>query len=102
MRNPETRLLLGAKHRALSKGLPFDITVDDLIIPEVCPLLGTPITLNGPSDTSPSLDRIRPEIGYVRGNVQVISNRANRIKNNATPQELYRMGCALLHLTTQL
>jgi hypothetical protein len=37
---------------------------------------------------SPSLDRIKPELGYVPGNIQVISARANVMKNDATPEEL--------------
>jgi hypothetical protein len=40
------------------------------------------------SDGSPSLDRIDPKKGYVKGNVAVISYKANRIKQDATPEEL--------------
>lgn len=41
-----------------------------------------------PNEDSPSIDKVIPELGYVRGNVWVISNKANRIKNNATLEEL--------------
>lgn len=36
----------------------------------------------------PSLDKIIPKLGYVKGNVWVVSNKANRIKSNATIEEL--------------
>ncbi len=39
-------------------------------------------------DDSPSLDKIIPKLGYVKGNVWVVSNKANRIKSNATIEEL--------------
>lgn len=79
-----------AKKRAAERGLPFDITFEDLSIPERCPLLDIPITF-GKGKThagSPSLDRIDPSLGYVRGNVWVISYRANAIKHDANADEL--------------
>ncbi len=42
-------------------------------------------------DASPSLDRLEPTRGYVKGNVAVISYRANRIKTDATAEELQRV-----------
>jgi len=39
-------------------------------------------------DNSPSLDKLIPELGYVKGNITVMSVRANRIKNDATRQEI--------------
>lgn len=81
-----------AKNRASKKGLPFDLTIDDFSIPEKCPILGIELVAGegrrGPQDTSPSLDRIVPEKGYVKGNVVVISHRANKIKSDATPEEI--------------
>lgn len=81
-----------AKSRATKKGVYFTITLEDIKIPNTCPILGIALdTSSEDTDTSPSLDRIIPELGYTPGNVQVISNRANRIKNNATPSELMRV-----------
>lgn len=77
-----------ARLRAFEKGVPFTIEVEDIFIPKCCPVLGIPLTAGGHSDNSPSLDRIVPATGYVRNNIQVISNRANRIKNDATLEEL--------------
>lgn len=88
-------MLSNARQRAKIKGIPFDLTLDDLIplMLPCCPVLGIPLMLHaggrrGPRDDSASLDRIHPEKGYVRGNVMIISGRANRIKSDATFAEL--------------
>jgi hypothetical protein len=74
-------MLSRAKYRAKQRGLDFNITKEDIVIPDICPLLGTPMK-------SPSLDRIDSTKGYIKGNVWVISNRANTLKNDASLQEL--------------
>lgn len=88
-------LLAAAKRRALKAGVPFRITEGDITIPTLCPILGIPLAHNWharyPSDNSPTLDRIDPVMGYVLGNIQVISARANRIKSDASPEELARI-----------
>ena len=90
--NPEKALLSGCKKRAKKKGLPFNLDLDDVIIPEKCPVLGVKLSHNrgqgGPGWSSPTVDRVVPEKGYIKGNVRVISNRANFIKTNATADEL--------------
>lgn len=80
-----------ARERARKFGVDFDLDQDDIVIPQYCPILGIKLErgTNGRSlDSSPSLDRIFPEKGYVKGNVQVISQLANQMKNSATPQQL--------------
>jgi hypothetical protein len=86
----ELKLFWAAASRARSLGLPFDITVDDITIPSVCPVLGFPIvvTHNALQYDSPSVDRIIPGDGYVKGNIVVVSWRANKLKNDATMAEL--------------
>jgi hypothetical protein len=83
-------MLTAARARANRSGVPFDLMPGDILIPEVCPILGIPLAIGakkaGPC--SPSLDRIKPGLGYVPGNIQVISSRANTLKRDATPQEL--------------
>lgn len=82
----ELSLWRDAKRRALKHGLDFSIEVDDISIPTQCPVLGTlfePLTMY-----SASLDRIDSSGGYVPGNVQVISRKANAMKNDATAEEL--------------
>jgi hypothetical protein len=49
-----------------------------------------------------SLDRIVPELGYVKGNIAVISNRANSLKSNATLEELERLCAWLKSVSRQL
>ena len=83
----------GAKARAKEENLPFNIDVDDCIAPKICPVLGIKLVSHpkemGPQDDSPSIDKIIPEKGYVKGNVAIISQLANRVKNNAkTPEEI--------------
>lgn len=79
-----------AKKRAESKSIPFAITQSDIMVPAFCPVLGLRLK-PGPGrvhDASPTLDRIVPRLGYVPGNVLVISMRANRLKSDATVAEL--------------
>lgn len=91
--HPEKYLLQSAKSRAKKKGWEFNLTEEDLVIPAVCPVLGMPITLRygGDKDSSPSLDRIDPTKGYIKGNVQVISWRANNLKSNGTLDEFIKL-----------
>lgn len=100
-RNPEKVLLASAKVRAKTRGLPFTIDLSDIVIPERCPILGMPLDKSAPGrvgvgrhgggaprDNAPSLDRINPKLGYVRGNVHVISWRANSLKKDGTAAEM--------------
>jgi hypothetical protein len=82
-------MLRGAMSRAAKNGVPFDINEGDIVLPKRCPLLDIPLKPNSGSfrANSPTLDRIIPRLGYVRGNIWVISHRANTIKNNATLEE---------------
>ena len=88
-----SKLLRGAKRRALCSGLPFNLTIDDIHIPKICPVLGLSLEVCAGSGgaTSPSLDRIVPPLGYTKGNVLVISGEANRLKSNATLDQLKRL-----------
>src|ERR1700752_1001320 len=90
--HPATRLWWAAKRRAKVKGLPFDITKEDIIVPEFCPYLGITLTVHAPRGSSRetvcSLDRIIPELGYVKGNIEVISHLANTMKQYATQAQL--------------
>lgn len=81
-----------AKNRAAKQNIPFTISKDDIIIPAVCPVLNISLDwavgMGRMRDSSPSLDRVIPEKGYIPGNVVVISWLANRIKSNATLDQL--------------
>lgn len=82
-----------ARQRAKRDGLPFTITREDVVIPDVCPILGIELEKlerGRMNPASPSLDKIDPSLGYVPGNVWVISWRANRMKCDASPEELLK------------
>lgn len=91
--NPERTMLSAARRFSRARGLPFNLTVEDIIIPAVCPVLGIPLSRRGGkrTDNTPSLDRIVPSKGYVKGNVMVISWRANALKRDASPEELRKL-----------
>ena len=92
-----------AKHRAKKLGLPFNLTPDDIIIPEFCPVFGTKlqVAVVRHDDNSPALDRVIPEFGYVKGNVCVISQRANVLKRDASLDEIEKLACYLRRITNQ-
>ena len=98
--NREKYMWWAARQRATENDIPFSITCQDIIIPEYCPMLGVKLKsgTNGDRENSPSLDRIIPSLGYVKGNIMVISTRANVIKNNATTEELGKIYHFLLGL----
>jgi hypothetical protein len=86
--DPRRRMVTAAKMRAKQMGIPFDLVWSDVVVPNVCPILGIAFKPN--SEYAASLDRIRPELGYVKGNVQIISMKANAMKNSASPEELLK------------
>lgn len=86
----EMTLLKNSKTRARLKALPHDILLEDIIIPEYCPVFkDIRLSVINPKSQfdSPSLDRIKPELGYVKGNVIVMSHLANTIKSNGTAEQ---------------
>lgn len=89
----EAGILARIKNRAKTNKIPFNLDITDIVVPEVCPVLGIPITSGfekgkGYHPDGPSVDRLIPSLGYVKGNVRVISARANLLKNDATISEL--------------
>lgn len=91
-RDPALYLFRKARSRAERNGIPFTIELKDVVVPTHCPVLDIKLTfgkLHNPS--SPSLDRRDNSKGYVRGNVVVISYRANILKKDATPKELAQL-----------
>jgi hypothetical protein len=80
------------KARATRNGVDFNIEIGDIIIPKRCPVLGLPLKMNSgtPRDDSATIDRINPNKGYIKGNIVVISHRANKIKSNASCAEIYK------------
>lgn len=95
---PWHQMVTTARIRASKENLPFDIDADYIksIFPcdWKCPVfqLSLSISTKGQSrDNSPSLDKLIPALGYIKGNCVVISLKANRMKNNGTLQELEQL-----------
>lgn len=92
-RNPEKVLLYAAKQRARMKNLPFSLVESDIVIPSICPVLGIPIARGHRNyhDNSPTIDQWIPGKGYTKENIIIMSFRANRLKNNASIDELEKL-----------
>lgn len=100
----EVRMYNTAKQRAEKAGLEFSIELSDIVIPKVCPLLGIELTNifgKGRQQTNASLDRIDSSLGYVKGNIQVISDLANRMKQDATKEQLIAFAEGVLSFYSQ-
>jgi len=88
--NPIEEMFKRAKVRANRKGLEFNITISDIVIPKYCPIFPEMELIlstggaNGPLENTPSLDRVDNNKGYVKGNVKVISHKANSLKRDGT------------------
>lgn len=87
----EQTMLASAKHRCKKSGREFTITLEDIVIPEECPVFKVPLVRERNHPYRPSLDRINPNMGYTPDNIIVMSWRANTLKNNMTPYEAVMM-----------
>jgi len=88
---PEKMILQSAKARAKEKNWDFNLDESDIIFPVYCPILGIELVRGGvgiQTFNSPSIDRIDSKKGYIKGNVRIISLRANMMKNDASSLEL--------------
>ncbi len=90
--NPKWAMVSNMRYRAKEIGLEFNIKQEDIIIPEYCPVFGIKLTMLGDANyirrNAPSIDRIDNSKGYIISNIRIISERANRIKSDATLEEL--------------
>lgn len=94
-KNPERHLLFAAKRSATRRGLQFNLTLEDIIIPEYCPILNIKLSevrqKDGAKPESPSVDRIDTTKGYIKGNVGIISWKANTHKSALTLEDIERL-----------
>lgn len=98
--NPKKKLIYSARNNAKLRGIEFNITEDDVVIPTHCPLLGVRLTCifgEGRVSTNMSLDRIDNTKGYTPDNIQVICDLANRMKQDATPEQLIAFANGVLN-----
>lgn len=102
LENPIKYLIRKTKSRAKQRNIPFDLTEEYLnsIKPTHCPVFGYELNYTQVATgkraaqvpvNSASLDRIIPSLGYVRGNTIIVSFEANRLKNNATVEQLQKL-----------
>jgi|TARA_R110002051_G_scaffold298774_1_gene365760 hypothetical protein len=83
-----------SKRRARLKNLAFNLSSDYLekIFPKtcICPILGYKMKVANISlgKLSPTLDRINPRLGYVKGNVEFVTNIANLMMTSATGRDI--------------
>ena len=99
--NPIPQMLSNAKIRAKQKGVDFNLTSKYLkkIFPKnnKCPITGLNFQFGYKNkekinkNNSPSLDRIIPSKGYVEGNVMVISDLMNRMKQDSTYEDIEKL-----------
>lgn len=91
-RNPIPQMLSNSKIRAKNKNIPHNITTKDIkdVWPKDnrCPVLNINFEMGYKNKKTksfaPSLDRIDPKEGYVKGNILVICDIANRLKSDAS------------------
>lgn len=79
------------RYKATKQGILFDLNPGQIIIPVRCPYLGVVLTTirgKGFQPTNASIDRIDPTKGYTHDNIQIISRKANMMKQNASMHEL--------------
>ena len=91
---PTLAMVSKSKKRAKKAGMEHTITIDDIVIPEYCPVLGIKLNIGDRKKhgNAPSIDRIDNLKGYTKENIMIVSNRANMLKNDATLEELIMMG----------
>lgn len=91
---PALHMLNNSKQRAKAKGLLHTLTIDDIIIPDVCPILGIKLEVGDRKAhyNAPSIDRIDNSKGYTKDNIMIVSCRANMLKKDATIDELIKIG----------
>lgn len=99
--NYEKDLYMQVRKRSLKESIPFDLELSDIIIPLICPYLHIELTKIGGQGrvwSNPSLDRIDPTKGYIKGNVEIISMKANLMKAHASKEELVTFAKSILGL----
>ena len=99
--NQEHRLYNSCRSNAKKKNKEFTLQLEDINLPEFCPILRvklTNISEQGRVQTNASIDRIDSTKGYTKDNIQIISDLANRMKQDATKEQLVQFAKGVLKL----
>lgn len=89
-----TKQLVGLKRRARARNLEFNLIREEIVIPVACPVLGIPLeqikdrTRVKKNNNTPTFDRVDNTKGYTKDNTRIISWKANKLKSNASLEEL--------------
>lgn len=94
---PQRNILNKARSSAKVRGLEFNLELSDIIIPKYCPYFNVPLDTWGAKDFVPSIDRIDSSKGYVKGNIEIISYLANKMKHTATQDQLVSFAKGVLN-----
>lgn len=92
--NYEARLLTTIKSKCKRFDIPFDLTIEDVVIPTHCPKTGIPLVVHkerGKYYDTPSVDRIDPKGGYVKGNIQIVCLWYNTAKLNFSEEDVLNL-----------
>lgn len=101
-RDIRLRMLTRAKDRSKKLGIECTIDLEDIVIPDLCPLLNVPFKYGTQTNKwyTYSLDRIDNSKGYVKGNIQVITYLANTMKSQASKEELLTFAYNIIKMMT--
>jgi hypothetical protein len=88
--NVRGKICANSASNAKRSGVIFNLISEDIKLVKTCPLLNIPIEYGNHvrTNNSASLDKINPKLGYVKGNVEILSLLGNQMKSSATPEQL--------------
>lgn len=97
-KDPRIKVFQGCRQRAKARGIYFDLKLEDIVIPDTCPYLKVPFIIGTKENYqyTHSIDRIDNSKGYVKDNVEIVTMKANSMKNNATNKELITFAFEIL------
>lgn len=98
-KDPRIKVFQGCKQRAKARSIYFDLKLEDIVIPDKCPYLKVPFII-GTKDNyqyTHSIDRIDNSKGYVKDNIEIITMKANSMKNNASNEELIQFAFEIIN-----
>lgn len=97
-------IIRNLKFSAKRRGIPFDITYEDIHLPTTCPLLGIPLVYSNRTEETlfnnpnhATVDRFDNTKGYIKGNIWILSRLANTMKSSASLDQLETFSLTMLH-----